>query len=211
MTTALTDSRPFLPGTTGWTADDLADPEIERQWVAGRYEIVEGVLAQMPPALFAGGAALFRLMHLVQQHLDQAHVPGEFSVEVDLVLRRSRIVVADAVFMTADDDRRQAAAARAVTTPPHGQARIVVAPTLVIESISIGHAEHDRDTKRGWYAQAGIPNYWLLDAAEKSLECLLLAEGAYRIDVSGRGDDELRPTLFPGLVISLARVWAARS
>ena len=39
----------FVAGTLGWTADDLDDPRIERLWDQGRYEIVEGVLTQMPP------------------------------------------------------------------------------------------------------------------------------------------------------------------
>ena len=51
------ESRPFLPGTTGWTASDLDDPQIERLWFSGRYEIVEGVLTSMPPAYLAGGSA----------------------------------------------------------------------------------------------------------------------------------------------------------
>lgn len=54
MTPTGTSSRPFEPGTTGWTVHDLDDPEIERQWFEGRYEIVEGVLTKMPPAYFTG-------------------------------------------------------------------------------------------------------------------------------------------------------------
>jgi hypothetical protein len=40
MTSIATEPRPFQPGTTGWTVRDLDDPEIERQWFSGRYEIV---------------------------------------------------------------------------------------------------------------------------------------------------------------------------
>lgn len=40
MTAPATGSRPFEVGTTGWTADDLLDPQIERQWEDGRYEII---------------------------------------------------------------------------------------------------------------------------------------------------------------------------
>ncbi|HWE04680.1 MAG TPA: hypothetical protein VG326_19900 [Tepidisphaeraceae bacterium] len=52
---------PFRPGATGWSAGDLDHPEIERQWVTGRYEIVEELLTKMAPAYFAGGNAAFRL------------------------------------------------------------------------------------------------------------------------------------------------------
>ncbi|HZL38562.1 MAG TPA: hypothetical protein VFC78_24855 [Tepidisphaeraceae bacterium] len=57
MPLAPTTSRPFIPGTTGWTADDLDDPQIERQWEDGAYEIIEGVLTLMPAAYFAGSNA----------------------------------------------------------------------------------------------------------------------------------------------------------
>jgi hypothetical protein len=51
MTPPALVARPFLPGTTGWTASDLDDPAIERGWIRGSYEIVEGVLTTMPPRL----------------------------------------------------------------------------------------------------------------------------------------------------------------
>lgn len=207
MTTAMASSRPFVPGTTGWTADDLTDPEIERHWVEGRYEIVEGVLAQMPPAYFTGGESLFKLMICIREHLLKGGRRWRCSTEVDMILRPRRVAVADAVFMTPEDDRRQASAARSIRKAPHGQARIVVPPTLVIESVSAGHEDHDRVTKREWYAEAGIPNYWLLDAEERSLECLVLEGAAYRTDVLGRNNDGIRPLLFPGLVILLADIW----
>lgn len=51
-------SKPFRPGTTGWSASDLDDPRIEGKWLRGSYEIVEGVLTRMPPAYFIGGESL---------------------------------------------------------------------------------------------------------------------------------------------------------
>lgn len=54
-----------------------------------------------------------------------------------------------------------------------------------------------------------MPNYWLIDAFNRSLECLVLDGPTYRVDVAGRGDDELRPSLFPGLVIRLGELWGA--
>jgi hypothetical protein len=47
-------SKPFCPGTTGWTASDLDDPRIEAKWEWGRYEIINGVLTRMPAAYFGG-------------------------------------------------------------------------------------------------------------------------------------------------------------
>ena len=83
---SLDTTREFLPGTTGWTADDLDDPQIERLWEAGAYEIVEGVLTLMPPAYFDGSAALFSLMEIISQHVRKHGPQGRFGNEADLVV-----------------------------------------------------------------------------------------------------------------------------
>ena len=82
-----------------------------------------------------------------------------------------------------------------------------VAPTLVIESMSIGHEDHDRETKRGWYAELKVPNYWLLNPYARSLECLVLVKDEYRRDAWGRENEQVCPSLFPGLTIPLADIW----
>jgi hypothetical protein len=208
MTTATTH-RDFVPGTTGWSVDDLDDPEIERLWLEGRYEIVEGVLTVIPAAYYDGGMALKRLIKIVENHTVLIGMGDGFSIEVDVVLNRRRLPRIDAVFLSPDEQRRQKAAQAARgkrKSLKYG--RILVRPMLVIESLSIGYESHDRETKRAWYAEAGIPNYWLLNAQERSLECLVLDGGEYRTDQSGRADAELRPSTFPGLVIPLKALWA---
>lgn len=207
--TAIAPHREFIPGTTGWTVDDLDDPEIERAWFQGRYEIVEGVLAVMAPAYFDGSSSLQQLLFRIQNHLDSKKMNWKMGTEVDLILGKRRLPVVDAVFLSPDDQEKQKAAH--VKTGKRKQlkyGRILIPPTLVIESISAGHEAHDRETKRRWYAEAGIPNYWLLDAMERSLECLILGGADYRTDQSGRNSDELRPAMFPGLIIRLDQIWA---
>lgn len=201
--------REFVPGTTGWSVDDLDDPEIERLWSQGRYEIVEGVLTQMAAALFDGGSALQELLFLLRQHIEAKGIGGRLATEVDLVLGKRRLPIVDAVFLSTDDLQKQKAAHAATGKRKQVKyGRILVPPTLVIESVSLGHESHDRETKRGWYAEAQIPNYWLFDGQERTLECLVLAGNAYRLDQSGRDSDEVFPSAFPGLAIPLARLWA---
>jgi Uma2 family endonuclease len=52
-----------------------------------------------------------------------------------------------------------------------------------------------------------VPHYWILDAFEFSIRCMVLREGAYHDDVVGRGNDDVHPSLFPGLVLSLKEIW----
>jgi Uma2 family endonuclease len=202
--------RKFKVGTTGWTADDLDDPRLERYWDNGRFEIVEGVLTQMPAAFFDGSLPLAKLRRAVERHLDLAGLPGDFTHEVDFIVGRRRVARPDMIFTTPQDVRRQLEkrAQLGSTRPKIRFGRFLVPPTLVVESLSIGHENHDKDLKRRWYSEFEVPNYWLLDPYTRSLECLMLKGNGYGVDVSGQANDEIKPTLFKGLVIRLGEIWS---
>jgi Uma2 family endonuclease len=208
MTAHLSIPRPFVPGTTGWTADDLDDPQVQRLWEQGRYEIVEGVLATMPAAYLEGSLSLKRLVSIVERHLESTGQGGEFAYEVDLVVDRRRVPRVDALYLTAADLQRQRQAQASKGRSKHKYGRVLIPPTLIIESISEGHEEHDRALKRQWYAGFQVPNYWLLDAYRRALDCLVLDGEDYRADQSGRENDELRPQAFMGLTVRLQSLWA---
>jgi Uma2 family endonuclease len=207
MGKALTTPKPFEPGTTGWSADDLDDPRVEAAWVRGRYEIIEGVLTTMPAAYFEGGEAMENLLFVVKSYLRPKGIRGGFATEVDIIIDPARVLQADAAYLSAEDKRRQREAAAAAGRPDVRRTRVLVPPTLVIESVSPGHESHDERTKRRWYAEFGVPHYWLLNAFERSLRCLVRRGRAYRDDCAGRDTDSIRPSAFPGLVISLPDVW----
>ena len=207
MTRAATPSKPFKPGTTGWTADDLDDPRIEGKWLRGSYEIIEGVLTRMPPSYFAGSTAIHKLAYRLTAYLEARGEPPELGPEVDIVIDETRVLKADYAYLTPRDLRRQSEASLAAGKSDPRRARLYVPPTLVIESVSPGHELHDERTKRKWYAEFGVPNYWVLNAFDRTFRCLVLDAGAYRDDAEGREADDVRPSAFPGLVIPLARIW----
>jgi Uma2 family endonuclease len=163
----------------------------------------------MPAAMYDGGLALQRLLRLLGNWTEANGLGDGIATEVDLILNQQRLPVVGAVFLTPQErEAQQRAHAALGKRRKLKYGRILVTPTLIIESISEGHEAHDRQTKRRWYAEAGVPNYWLLDAQEKSLECLVLEGADYRVDQSGHDDAELRPNAFPGLVVPLAKLWA---
>jgi Uma2 family endonuclease len=202
-----TATKPFDPGTTGWTAQDLDDPAIEALWFQGRYEIVEGVLTTMPPAYFAGNEKLQNLVHILQTHTERQGIKGGFAQDVDLVIDDIRVVRADAIFLAPDQKKLQTKAARKAGRKNVLRTRILVPPALIIESLSLGHEVHDRVTKRRWYAEFGVAHYWLFDGEARSLELLELRDGEYHRQAMGRDGDVLKPSLFTGLELKLAEVW----
>jgi hypothetical protein len=78
---------------------------------------------------------------------------------------------------------------------------------LVIEVLAPGHETQDRDVKRGHYAAARIPEYWLIDPHRRTADFLRLTGGVYQLrhlDPDGR----YRPLWIPGLVFVPAQLWA---
>jgi len=200
--------RPFVAGSSGWTASDLEKPRIARLWDQANFELIDGVLTTMPPAYYDGQKWLRRLTTIIERHLEKVGRASEqFAFEIDIILSDLRVPKADAVLLTPDDERRQREANKRRGRVKLTYGRILVPPTLLIESISIGHEKHDEVLKRGWYARAGIPNYWIFDPFRKSLTCLVLEGKKYRTDQAGKNNAKLHPSLFPGLEIPLGQIW----
>jgi Uma2 family endonuclease len=124
-----------------------------------------------------------------------------------LIIDEERVVKADAVWMTPQEWARQVEASRSAGRADPDRTRIMVPPSLIIESVSPGHERHDHRVKRKWYAEFGVPNSWLMNAYERTLECLVLDGADYRVDQAARDTSDVRPGMFPGLVIPLTEVW----
>ncbi len=56
------------------------------------------------------------------------------------------------------------------------------APDLVVEVLSPSTAKRDRGYKKNAYESAGVPEYWLVNPADRSVEVYHLAEGHYVLD-----------------------------
>ncbi len=210
MTTLLESTkRAFVPGTTGWSADDLLDPEVERHWDKGRYEIVEGVLTIVPPAEFASSASLFRLCMVITRFMESHGLKGSFGPETDYILTPERVARTDALLiMETDFPKHRRTSQVSKRSRRKGRiGRITVPPTLVIELVSPGHEAHDRVTKRKWYQDAGVPHYWILDEIHRTLECFWHDGTKFVSDVKGKGQETIRPCLFRGLKIPLGDLW----
>jgi Uma2 family endonuclease len=195
------------PGTMGWTASEMEDPVLRRLWDAGRYEILDGVLAIMPAAFYLGGECAATLGYLLRSFLRERKIAASFSFEVDIQISELRLLRADVVAVFGDDLPKFRAMTFAGPNKDWRKHALVIPPTMIIESVSQGHEAHDRKTKRTWYAEFGVKHYWIVDAFSQSLECLLLKDGSYADDGNGKAADLVSPASLPGLTIPLSEVW----
>jgi len=80
-------------------------------------------------------------------------------------------------------------------------------PELVVEVVSPSSRRYDRVVKLRWYAQLGVPEYWIVDPEARTVERLKLEHGAYVIAQNAAGDEVLRPAGWEGLEIPLSELW----
>ena len=84
-----------------------------------------------------------------------------------------------------------------------GEKYVEGAPALVIEVLSPSNPRHDRVTKMGAYARAGIEGYWLADPEACSLEMFRLRDDQYVV-AAGFGPGEIAASPdWPGFQLAL--------
>ena len=93
---------------------------------------------------------------------------------------------------------------------PRYQDRFWLGADLVAEIVSPDRPERDLVDKRADYAEADIPEYWIIDPRHDTVTALTLAAGAYvEHGVYARGDTATSP-LLAGLAIDVAATFDAR-
>ena len=114
----------------------------------------------------------------------------------DVLLSQESVVQPDILFVS--NERR------GIVT----EANVSGAPDLVVEVLSPGTAERDRDLKLRLYAAHGVREYWIVDPDEESVEVMDLGpEGAagVRRHLSG----SVRSLLIPGLEVEIGEIFAS--
>lgn len=79
----------------------------------------------------------------------------------------------------------------------------------VLEVVSSQNRAHDWETKRREYAQAGIPEYWIVDPEERKIVVFTLEDRHYTISGEYTSGQEARSVLLEGFAVAVDEVWAA--
>ena len=83
-------------------------------------------------------------------------------------------------------------------------------PALVVEVVSPGKANEDRDYryKRSEYAARGILEYWIVDPGNERVTVLTLVDGLYEESVF-QASDRIKSMVFPNLELIAAQLLGA--
>ena|SRR5688572_11120383 len=82
-------------------------------------------------------------------------------------------------------------------------------PDLIMEVISPTNPEHDRKTKFGAYALAGVREYWIVDPEARTIEINVLRGQAYAPLGSFGADEQTRSEVLPDFSVRLSDVCPA--
>lgn len=83
--------------------------------------------------------------------------------------------------------------------------RIEGVPDLVAEILSPGMAGRDRELKLRLYAQAGVPEYWIVDPTERQIDFLRNDSGQFRVALPIGGI--YRSQALPEISLDVASFW----
>jgi Uma2 family endonuclease len=156
-----------------------------------RYEIVDGVLYMAPSSNRWHQDAVLLISHYLVTHVKLKGLGQVFVAPFDVELTSSVIVQPDVlVILNANVEKIK------VT-------RVVGSPDLVVEVASPATATYDRRVKYDAYAQAGVPEYWIVDPIAHTVEVLLLEAGVYHSQGVFRGKAILPSTVVPGFDVAV--------
>jgi Uma2 family endonuclease len=176
-----------------WTYEDLFDLPDDGK----RYEMIEGVLHELPAPNAIHGIIITNLIQLVFAPVVWALGGKIFTAPFDVFLGDANPVQPD-LFILLRDQLGQFSK-RGLEGPP----------LLIVEVLSPSNPEHDRLVKRALYARAGVPEYWIVSPEAAVIEILALNGDRYQTHARVAGEELLTSTVLSGIACPAEVVFTA--
>lgn len=159
-----------------------------------RYELCDGEVWVSAAPRIPHQQLAFNLQSILVDFVEHRGL-GTILGAVDVYLREDTVLAPDLVFVrTGREDIIEEKWVNGV-------------PDLVIEILSPTTQGRDRGAKMQAYARAGVPEYWMFDAAARRAEVYGLRSGAF-VRIAEYGETGiLKSEVLTGLEISLKKIW----
>ena len=156
-----------------------------------RCELIYGIQYMSPSPTALHQRVLRVLARWLEQAAEQAG--GEvFFAPLDVTLAEHSVVQPDLLYVS--PERRSIIGDR-----------IEGAPDLIVEIVSPTTVLRDRGAKLRLYAEAGVREYWLVDAEMRQIDFLVAHEGTFQVMLAC--DDVYRSHAMPQFELNLADLW----
>lgn len=158
-----------------------------------RYEVVQGVLMMSP----APEPAHQGVIGLIYRHLSECIFSTRqglvFTGPLDVVFSAQMTVQPDVLVLLKEHLGRVQ------------KTRIIGVPDLAVEVISPSSVTYDRLVKYSIYERAGVPEYWLVNLEEQTIEVFALEEGGFRSLGVFQGEQTLPSRIVPEIGVPVGQ------
>jgi Uma2 family endonuclease len=175
---------------TGWTYQRYLGLDDEE-----RYEIIDGELLMTPAPGILHQRILTRLGIRFVQFVQEAGLGEVFFGPTDVVLSETNVVQPDILFIR-DQRIPEIVDERAIRG----------APDLAVEILSAHSVLRDRHRKLALYQRTGVPEYWIVDPANRAVEVFSLHEGRYELSSSAAGSGQVASEVLRGFTVELEEI-----
>jgi Uma2 family endonuclease len=167
-----------------------------------RYELVDGVLVEMPPESDENNDIARRLLFELAKYIPTSLLAYK-DTEIEVAGRRARCRLPDLLVHTEASKAALAGTTRATLT------RDMPPPALVIEIVSPGKANRDRDYryKHTEYAAREIAEYWIIDPEEQKVTVCTWVDGQYE-DTVYVESNPIQSTVVSNVALTPAEIFA---
>lgn len=173
-----------------WTYDEML---AELPETTQPLELWDGEMVMSPSPHADHQRSVLRFCEQLNRFVAERKLGEVFISPLDVVLSQRRVVQPDVFFIS--NQRRDII-----------QKHIRGVPDLAVEIISQGTWQRDRVSKKSFYEQFGLPEYWIVDPESRIIEVLALKSGAYQAHSRGQGSDRVNSRLLDGFEISFAEL-----
>ncbi len=160
-----------------------------------RYELIDGELMLAPAPNTAHQLVAGRLYRILSDLAEELSLGTVFIAPYDVVLSESDVLQPDVLLIS----------------PEHlgivGERNVQGAPDLVIEVLSPSTVDRDRMLKASSYLRFGVPEYWIVDPVDRTIEVLRAGQTEFEtIRVYTQGTYVESPSI-PGLKLDVEGVF----
>ncbi len=156
-----------------------------------RVELIEGEIIPMTPIGNRHASCVMRLIELIMTKLERKVI---INPQNPLRLNRYNEPQPDITILKRDPNFYEN------KTPDAGDTHIVI-------EIADSSIQHDRKTKRALYAKRGIPEYWLVNLTNNTIEVYTQPEqNTYKTQITYHRGDNIQSTIWPDLILDVDEI-----
>lgn len=181
----------YPPPQGKWTyADYLHLPDNHM-----RYEVIGGNLYMSPAPRLNHQFVLGELFVAFQEHVKKNQLGRIYISPIDVVMAPFATPVQPDILFISQQNLN-------IIT----ETRIEGTPDLVVEILSPGNIAHDTETKFKAYAEAGVKEYWIVDAENCTIQVNVLRGRAYAPLGHFSDDEQAFSEVLPGFKVQVSEV-----